>query len=117
MASVQASSSRCPICGKDRLPEDASVATTQGTRVVVQGRIYAVIRPEEAVYSPYKHYCTVSLRPRRGSLKYLKFRSPQEMDRWDFNRDDKVEVKGCFHVVDGKELVFDINNVVIDPLT
>ena len=108
--------SRCPICSGQRLPEDASRAEKKGTIVLLQGRVYAAIRPEEANYSPFAHYCTVSLYPRRGAVKYLKFKSRQEMERWGLKRGDKVQAEGCLHCVDRKELVFDVRNIEVDPL-
>ena len=106
--------SRCPICAGERLPGDASRAGTDGSKVKLAGRVNAVIHPGEASYTPFGDYCTVALYPRRGSVKYLKFRTSQEMDRLGLKQDDRIQVDGCSHDVDGKELVFDIQNVVVE---
>jgi hypothetical protein len=46
-----------------------------------------------------------------NSVKYLKFRTDDELKKWAFEKDGKFIVKGCKHIVDGKELVFDITSV------
>jgi hypothetical protein len=81
-----------------------------GKRVAVQGKIYAII-PSGYTYSPFKNYFTVSLYPRRGKVKYLKFRTQQELERWSLEENQRYVTHGCMHIVDGKELVFDITQV------
>ena len=117
MADVPPGEPRCPICAGQRLPEDTSVAEKKRNRVLLQGRIYAVI-PPGYTYSPFAHYATASLYPypRKSRVKYLKFRLQQETDRWGIKSNDRVQVEGCLHIVDGKELIFDISNIEIDPL-
>ena len=107
--------SRCPICAGERLPGDVSRAAKDGIKVTLLGRVNTVVHPGEADFTPFRDYCTVPRYPRRGSVKYLKFRTSQEMDRLGLKQDDRIQVDGCSHDVDGKELVFDIQNVVFDP--
>ena len=111
MAVAQRRESRCPICTGERLPRDASLAK-QGTFTVLRGRVNAVVHPEEASYTPFGNYCTVPLYPRKGRVKYLKFRTSHELDRWGMKRDDRIEAKGCLHDVDGKELIFDVRDIL-----
>lgn len=108
--------SRCPICTGEGLPPDASNAEKQGTIVLLQGEIYAVVDPVNT-YTPYSEYGVASLYVRRGSVKYLKFRTKGELDRWGLKPRDKVQLEGCWHTVDGKELVFDVRDVIFDPST
>ena len=103
----------CPICAREQLPRDASGASLTGERIVVAGRVNAIIRPEEAHYPPYADYCTVSVYTRRRPVVYLKFRTPYEMNRWPLERDQAVEAEGCLHVVDGKRLLFDVSEFKI----
>lgn len=100
----------CPICDGEQVPSDASTVEKQGKRVAVQGKVYAII-PPDYTYSPFSNYATVSLYPRKGKVKYLKFKTRQELERWPFERDISLIVHGCIHVADGKELVFDITQV------
>ncbi|HEX74547.1 MAG TPA: ricin-type beta-trefoil lectin domain protein [Dehalococcoidia bacterium] len=104
----------CPVCSGERIPQDCSVIEKRGKRVIVQGRVYAIIDTEgltKANYSPFAKYLTVSLYPRKGRVKYLKFKTQQELDRWSFEKDNSFIVHGCLHVADGKELVFDVTQV------
>lgn len=100
----------CPICDGEQIPSDASLVEKQGKRVAVQGKVYAII-PPDYTYSPFRNYATVSLYPRKGKVKYLKFKTHQELERWPFERDISFIVHGCLHVADAKELVFDITQV------
>lgn len=108
----------CPICADQRLPEDASMAERQGTRVTCRGRINAIISLDEKGYSTYSlfsRWFTVTLYPRKGHVKYLKFKDREELERWPFKRDAWFTVHGCLHVVDGRELLFDVTQV--EPVT
>lgn len=100
----------CPICDGEQIPGDASVVEKQGKRVAVQGKVYAII-PPDYTYSPFRNYATVSLYPRKGKVKYIKFKTQQELDRWPFEEGRTFVVHGCLHVVDRKELVFNITRV------
>jgi len=100
----------CAICDGEQIPSDASIVEKQGKRVAVQGKVYAII-PPDYTYSPFRNYATVSLYPRKGKVKYLKFKTQQELDQWSFEKNKTFVVHGCLHVVDGKELVFDITQV------
>ena len=113
MASSQTSQRVCPICSREPLPDDASVALLKPNRVLVSGRVNAIVRPEEAAYPPFSHYCTVSVYPRKGPVKYLKFRSPTDMERWQLKRGDKIQAEGCLHSVDGKEQIFAVGDIII----
>ena len=85
--------------------------------MVLRGRVNAVVHPGEASFPPFGEYCTVPLYTKPGPVKYLKFRTGQEMDRFGLKRDDRIQIKRCKHNVDGKELVFDIRYVEFDPST
>ena len=102
----------CPICIGERIPSDTSVVETRGKRVVVQGRVHAIIQPHYT-YSPYKDFATVSLYPRKGKVKYLKFRTERELERWPFAREETFVVGGCLHIVDDKELIFDVTSAEV----
>jgi hypothetical protein len=77
----ESAQSMYPICAGERLPGDAYRAGTDGSKVKLLGRVNAVVHPGEADFTPFGDYCTVPLYPRRGSVKCLKFRTSQEMDR------------------------------------
>ena len=100
----------CPVCSGEQIPSDASVVEKRHNPVAVQGRVYAII-PPNYTYSPFKSYATVSLYPRRGKVKYLKFKTQEELRRWPFEENKSFIVHGCLHIADGKELVFDISEV------
>jgi hypothetical protein len=100
----------CPICDGEQIPSDASSVEKQGKQVIVQGKVYAII-PPDYTYSPFRNYATVSLYPRKGKVKYIKFKTQQELDKWPFEVGRTLVVHGCLHVVDGKELVFNITQV------
>jgi len=102
------SQTNCPICNGNKLPADVSVVDMEKTNAVIQGRINAVIHPGEAHYPPFSTYYTASLYPRKGSVKYLKFQTRRELDQCDLAVDDRVAIEGCLHIVDGKDLVFDV---------
>lgn len=102
----------CTVCnGNKKLPDDVSTIDKQGIRKVFQGKIYAVVRPGEACYSPFANYCTVSLYPRKGRVKYLKFAKQKELDKWAFAPGARIRCEGCLHIADGYELVFDVKKV------
>ena len=107
---------RCPICAEHPLPDDLTIADRIGNTVVLQGRVNAVVHPGEANYSPFADYCTIPLYPRRGTVKYLKFRTSQEMDQLGLERNDQIQVEGCLHTVNGYELIFDVRKVQKNPL-
>lgn len=100
----------CPVCSGEQIPSDASVVEKRGKRVILRGKVYAIIAPNYT-YSPYKKYATVSLYPRKEKVKYLKFKTQQELELWPFEENENFIVHGCLHVADGKELVFDITLV------
>ena len=101
----------CPVCTGSYLPDDVSVVEKHGRRVILQGVIYAIVSPDEAHYSPFSDYFTVSLYPRKGRVKYLKFRAKNELSKWGFFREARIRCEGCMHEADGKGLVFDVTNV------
>lgn len=71
----------CPIYDGEQIPSDALVVEKQGKRVAVQGKVYAII-PRDYTYSPFGNYATVSLYPRKGKVKYIKFKTQRELDHW-----------------------------------
>ena len=103
----------CPICCGDQIPGDASEIEMPGKRVILQGKVYAII-PAGYTYSPYKDYATVSLYPltrnAKWKVKYLKFKTDDELKKWAFKENVKFIVDGCMHIVDGKDLVFNITS-------
>jgi len=99
----------CPICTRRHISDDVCVVDSKGTRVILQGRINAIIAPNEANYSPFADYYTVSLYPRKGRVKYLKFETKEELDRWGLSREDHIRCQGCLHNADGREIVFDVS--------
>jgi hypothetical protein len=108
----------CPVCTGEKISQDCSVIDERGRRVIIKGKVNAVIDSEcftKAIYSPFADYLTVALYPnpwRKGDkVKYLKFKTQQELDRWSFERDQNVIVHGCLHIADGKHLIFDVNSV------
>ena len=106
----------CPICSGEMLPDDASIAGKGETDVVIQGRVNAISRPGDmGHFPPFSDFCTVPIYPRKGRVKYLKFRTRRDLERWNFVVNDKVQIEGCFHIVDDKQLIFDVHHVVHDP--
>jgi hypothetical protein len=99
----------CPIGSSGcQLPHDVSVIEERHRRVLLQGRIYAVVAPDEADYSPFGDWFAASLCPRKGRVKYLKFAAKEELDRWELAPGDHIECRGCLHCADGREVVFDV---------
>ena len=101
----------CPICTGHYLPDDVSVVERRGKRVILQGVIYAIVSPGEAHYSPFSDYFTVSLYPRKGRVKCLKFRTQDELKRWGLIREKRIRCEACLHEADAKEIAFDITKV------
>ncbi len=63
------------------------------------------------LYSPFRNWYTVSLYPRKGTAKYLKFKTEEEQQAWQFIPGKSYRCAGCLHVVDGNDVVFDITMV------
>ena len=104
----------CPVCKGERIPQDCSVIDERGKREIIQGRVYAIISEDKLAsvnYSPFATCLTVSLYPRKGKVKYLKFKTQEELNHWSFEEGESFTVHGCSHIADGKELVFDITQV------
>jgi hypothetical protein len=104
----------CPVCKSGEMPSDCSCMEVSGERVMVQGRVYAIIDEDKrgkAYYPPFADYLTVSLRPRKGRVKYLKFKTQEELRRWSFVEGKSFIAHGCLHIADSKELLFDISQV------
>ena len=92
------------------------MADKQGKIVMLRGQVNALVAADQAYYPPFSEFCTVPLKTRgRPPTRYLKFRTPQEMERWGMKAADKIQVEGCRHEVDHKELVFDVRDITIDP--
>ena len=100
----------CPMCNREPLPWDASVVE-EGHQIAISGRVNCVVHPEEADYNPFSDYCTIPLYPRKGRVHYLKFKTAEEMEKLGLARNDRIEVEGCRHYIDGYPLVFAIGNV------
>ena len=105
--------SLCPICSKELLPADASIASRDGKIMILEGRVNCVVHPGEAAYTPFSDYCTIPLYLRKGRVHYLKFKTSQEIDRLGLQRNDKIRAEGCLHDVDGHPLVFAIRNCLL----
>jgi len=90
------------------------VANAKGRKVIVQGRVNAVV-DTPGRFSPFADYLTVSLYPRKHPVKYLKFRTLDDLTRWGLVRNMQIKCEGCLHVVNGKELVFDVAKVEAVP--
>lgn len=101
----------CPICSGFSLPEDVSFVEKQGKRVILQGRIYAIVSPEDAHYPPFSDYFTATLYPRKGRTKYLKFKNQDELSMCGFVPGNQIRCEGCLHEADGKQIVFDVAQV------
>ena len=99
----------CIICTGCSLSDDFSVIKKHGTKVIVQGKIRTIDKDHQ--YPPFSDYFTVSLYPRKGRVKYLKFRTRDELDKWGFSEGRLIRCEGCLHEVDGKEIVFDVTKV------
>lgn len=104
---------RCPICTGSDLSDDFNVIERHGTKVSIQGKIQAIVNADDPGYrcSPFSDYSTVSLSPSKGKMKYLKFRTRNELENWDFIEEERIRCEGCLHEVDGKKIVFGITNV------
>ena len=104
---------RCPICTGSNLSDDFNVIERHGTRVIVRGEIRAIVDADDPRYRypPFSDYSTVTLYPRKGRVKYLKFRTQDELKKWGFIEGKRIRCEGCLHEVDGKEIVFDVTKV------
>jgi len=100
---------KCPICTGSTLSNDFSMIKRHGARVIIQGEIHAI--DEDHQYPPFSDYFTVTLYPRKGRVKYLKFRTRDELKKWGFSEGRRIRCEGCLHDVDGKEIVFDVTKV------
>ena len=106
----------CPICNSEPLPDDASIASQLGTRVIVLGSVTYINSPEGGqARTPFGGWYTVTVYPNKSGAKYLKFKDKAEFERWSFVVDEKYEVAGCLHTVDGKELIFDLTRADTRP--
>lgn len=103
----QGDNMNCPVCNSTYISDDASVVEKKGRRVILQGIIHAI----DVHIPPFSDYFTVSLYPRKGRVKYLKFASQNELKKYDFIKDKRIRCEGCLHEIDEKEVVFDIVNV------
>ena len=105
----------CPICSGSLLSDDFSVIEKQGRRVIIQGVINAIMSPPDEVHHvpPFSDFFTVTIYPpSKGSkVKYLKFRTREELEGWGFIPEKRIRCEGCLHKVDEKELVFDVTKV------
>ena len=94
----------CPVCKGERIPQDCSVIDEHGKREIIQGRVYAIIDDDKlmkfnketksetfeagkgfiSTYKPFAEYRTVTIQPRKGKVKYLKFKTQEELNHWPF---------------------------------
>jgi hypothetical protein len=104
----------CPI-GSEPIPKDCDLIEKKHTVVIIRGDVYAIIAPKEAYYPPYSDYFTVSIYPRKGRVKYLKFKTQEECDRWSFEVGENYSIEGCLHLAGGRtlgtELLFNVTKV------
>jgi len=103
----------CPVCAGN-LSADVSMADAQGRRVILQGRVNAVVNTLPG-FTPFSDYFTVSLYPRKSPVKYLKFGTLDDLNKWGLVRGMRIKCEGCLHLVDGKELMFDVTRVEVIP--
>ncbi|MCH8062691.1 MAG: hypothetical protein IH861_09320 [Chloroflexi bacterium] len=104
----------CPVCSDAYVSKDVSEIDSVGRRVILQGKINAVVAAEDANFSPFSDWYTVTVYPRRGKVKYLKFGTKEELDKWFFFREERIKLEGCLHHASNgveKELVFDVTSV------
>lgn len=99
----------CPICTGSSFSDDFSVIKMPGTKVIIQGVIRAIDGNHQ--YPPFADCFTVSIYPRKGRVKYLKFRTQDELNKWNFSEGDRIRCEGCLHEVDRKEIVFGVTKV------
>jgi len=50
--------------------------------------------------------------PRRGKVKYLKFKTRDEVNKSGLIAGEVIRCDGCLHEADGREVVFDVTGVV-----
>lgn len=78
----------CPICTGSSFSDDFSVIKMPGTKVIIQGVIRAIDGDHQ--YSPFSDCFTVSIYSRKGRVKYLKFRTQDELNECDFSEGDRI---------------------------
>ena len=80
-------------------------------RRTIQGKIYGELGT--SVCRPFADLFTVTLYPiKKGPrVKYLKFMTKEEYEKWEIEPGMRILCEGCSHEVDGKELIFDISDV------
>ena len=106
--------SHCPICSGTIPSDDFSAIEKQGRKVILQGEIKAIYDPAKNNCPPFADYFTVTLYPirkRNDRVKYLKFKTKDEIERLGLAENKTIRCEGCLHIVDGKEIVFDVRNV------
>ncbi len=101
----------CPICSGSLLSDNFSVIERQGRKVIIQGIIRAIMSPDESHVPPFSDLFTVTIYPSKGKVKYLKFRTREELERWGFIPEKRIRCEGCLHKTDEKEIVFDVTTV------
>ena len=101
----------CPICSGSLLSDNFSVIEKLGRRVIIQGNVHAIMNPDKFNVSPFSDFLTVSIYPHKGRVKYLKFRTQDELERCGFSPNMKIRCEGCLHTIDDKEIVFDVTKL------
>lgn len=107
---------RCPICSREPMPHDVHEVSRNFEEVTIRGWVYSIADTEEAKSVwPWSSYYTVDFYIRKGPVKYLKFKTSEELRKWNFEIGQWYVLDGHIHeVLSGsylKDVVFDIKNV------
>jgi len=88
---------------------DWSIIAGEPRKVKVKGRINAIFDDlDVATVPPLPNYYTVTLKPRKVRMYYLKFKTKEELERQAFTVDETVIVEGILRCVDGKQIVTNV---------
>ena len=101
----------CIICHENYTCRDAT-EISQGSRGEFRGKVVSVNQPD-TVDSPCKDLATVILQTDEGTVIHLKFKTQEEMDHWRFEPQKNYVTEGCLHIIDEKQLVFDVSKAVL----
>jgi hypothetical protein len=107
---------RCPICLREPMPHDVKMVNRDFENVTIRGKVYAIIDTEKENNAwPWSSYYTVDFYPYKTRVKYIKFKTLEELQKWDFEIGQWYVVDGHMHQVlfgkSYKDVVFDIKNV------
>ncbi len=98
------------------MPYNVKTVNRDFENVTIRGKVHAVIETDDENSTfPWSSYYTVSFYPRQAPVKYLKFKTLEELQKWGFEKGEWYIVDGHIHqVLSGsyyKDVVFDIKNV------